>query len=217
LADFATRRMMMVDTQVRPSDVTKFPIIAAMLNVPRERFVPSARRDTAYAGDHVPLAQGRVLLDPRTFAKMLDAIDIQPGDVVLDVGCGLGYSTAVLARMADFVVGVEDDGARADEAQALLSEIGCDNAAIVTGPLTAGAPKSAPYDAVLVNGAVEQVPPALIAQMNDGGRIACIWAEGMLGTARVGHLSGGRVAWRPVFNASAPVLAGFATTTAFAL
>jgi protein-L-isoaspartate(D-aspartate) O-methyltransferase len=208
---------MMVDTQVRPSDVTKFPIIDAMLQVPREQFVPPARRETAYAGDHVPLAPGRVVLDPRTFAKLLDALDIQSGDVVLDVGCGLGYSTAVLARMADFVVGVDDDAARADEAQATLSSIGCDNAAIVAGPLTAGAPKSAPYDVLMIQGAVEQVPDALVAQVRDGGRIGCIWAEGMLGVAKVGHVAGGRVTWRFGFNASAPLLDGFRTTTAFAL
>jgi protein-L-isoaspartate(D-aspartate) O-methyltransferase len=208
---------MMVDTQVRPSDVTKFPIIAAMLEIPRERFVPSARRDTAYAGDHVPLGPGRVVLDPRTFAKMLDALDIQPTDVVLDVGCGLGYSTAVLARLADFVVGLEDDVARADEAQATLAETGIDNATVVTGPLTGGAPKSAPYDVVLINGAVEQVPDALVAQVRDGGRIACLWAEGMLGLVKIGHVAGGRVAWRFAFNASAPVLDGFQARAAFAL
>lgn len=207
----------MVDTQVRPSDVTKFPIIDAMLNVPRELFVPQSRREAAYAGEHIAIAAGRVILDPRTFAKLLESLDIQPTDVVLDVGCGLGYSTAVLARLADFVVALEDDSARAEQAQALLSEHGSDNAAVVTGPLTGGAAKSGPYDAILIEGAVEHLPAALLAQVRNGGRIACIWSEGALGVARVGHMTDGRLHWRFAFNAGAPILPGFAAAATFAL
>ena len=99
MTDFATRRTMMVDTQVRPSDVTKFTIIEAMLSVPREVYVPADKREAAYVGEHVTLGQGRVVMDPRTLAKLLDALDIQQGETVLDLGCGLGYSTAVIARM----------------------------------------------------------------------------------------------------------------------
>ena len=95
MQDFATRRTMMVDTQVRPNDVTKFPIIEAMLHVPREEFVPPARREAAYIGENVEIAPGRVLMEPRNFAKLLDFLDIQPSDLVLDIGCGLGYSAAV--------------------------------------------------------------------------------------------------------------------------
>ncbi len=99
----------MVDTQVRPSDVTKFPIIDAMLRVPREIYVPAAMRDVAYVGENVDLGGGRVVLDPRVLAKMLNALDVQPDEMVLDIGCGLGYSTAVLARLAEAVVAVEAD------------------------------------------------------------------------------------------------------------
>ena len=107
MTDFATRRRMMVDTQVRPSDVTEFPIIDAMLSVPREAFVPSDRIEAAYAGDHVDLGEGRVLLDPRCFAKMLEAVDLSNSDLVLDVGTGLGYSSAIIAHIAEAVVAVE--------------------------------------------------------------------------------------------------------------
>ena len=100
MTDFATRRTMMVDTQVRPSDVTKFTIIEAMLSVPREVYVPADKREAAYMGEHVPLGQGRVLMDPRTLATMLDALAIPPGETVLDLFCGLFYSTSVIARMA---------------------------------------------------------------------------------------------------------------------
>ena len=209
---------MMVDTQVRPSDVTKFPIIDAMLTVPRELFVPPARREAAYAGEHLPLGPGRVILDPRTLAKLLDALDIQRGDVVLDIGCGLGYSTAVLARLADFVVAVEDDADRAATAQATLSETGTDNAAVLHGPLAAGAAKSAPYDVILIQGAVETVPDAILSQLKPGGRIGCIFADGALGVARIGlRAEEGRTTWRFAFNAAAPVLPGFAAERAFSL
>lgn len=200
----------MVDTQVRPSDVTKFPIIEAMLHVPREMFVPLQLREAAYVGENLDLGGGRILLDPRSFAKMLDALDIGPGDVVLDLGCGLGYSTAVLARLAAFVVGLDDDSARADEAQALLSAEGVDNAVVMSGPLSDGAPDNGPYDVIILEGAVERMPEAIVQQLNDGGRIAAIFAEaGALGVARIGRKTAGRVVWGDVFNASAPVLAGF--------
>ena len=116
MTDFAARRTMMVDTQVRPSDVTKYTIIDAMLSIPREAYVPLAKREAAYVGEHVTLAPGRVVLDPRTLAKLLDALDIQPVEAVLDLGCGLGYSAAVIARMAEAVVAVEEDADLATEA-----------------------------------------------------------------------------------------------------
>lgn len=216
MADYTTRRTMMVDTQIRPSDVTKFPIIESFLAVPREAFVPTTMREVAYIGENLDLG-GRVILDPRTLAKMLDALDIQPTEVVLDVACGLGYSTAVIARIADFVVGLEDDATRADEAQSILSEHGIDNAAIMTGDLPAGVAKSGPYDVVILQGAIEQFPDSLAAQVKEGGRVAAIFAEGNLGVVRVGYKLDGRINWRHAFNASAPVLAGFRKQTSFAL
>ncbi|WP_268821571.1 protein-L-isoaspartate O-methyltransferase family protein [Octadecabacter dasysiphoniae] len=205
----------MVDTQVRPSDVTKFPIIEALLHIPREDYVPDDKRDAAYVGENIAIGGDRVLLEPRTLAKMLDALDVQPSDVVLDLGCGFGYSTAVLAQLADFVVAVEDDAARAEEAQQILSSHGVDNAAVFEAPLVEGAAKNGPYDVIILQGAVETIPDALLAQIKEGGRIAAIFAEGALGVVRVGRKIDGIVNWRMSFNAGAPVLPGFAKDAAF--
>jgi len=217
VTDYKARRTMMVDTQIRPSDVTKFPIIDAMLTVPREAFVPDAKREAAYVGENLTIAAGRVMIEPRTLAKMLDALDISPRNIALDIGCGLGYSTAILAKMCEFVVAVEEDAALADGATALLSEHGIDNAAVMTSDLAQGAAKSAPYDIITVQGGVEVVPDAILAQLREGGRIACIFAEGALGIVRIGHKIDGEVNWRFSFNAGAPVLSGFESEDAFAL
>lgn len=215
--DFASRRSTMVDTQVRPSDVTKFPIIDAMLTVPRELFVPADKRELAYVGEHVDLGEGRVVLDPRTLAKMLEAANIQNDETVLDVGAGLGYSSALAAQIADAVIALENDAARVADAEAVLSEAAIDNVAVVEGPLAEGAAKSGPYDVILIQGGVQQVPEALTAQLKDGGRIVAIFMDGALGSVRVGHAIDGAINWRFAFNGSAPLLPGFEAKRAFAL
>ncbi|MDO5704959.1 MAG: protein-L-isoaspartate O-methyltransferase [Paracoccus sp. (in: a-proteobacteria)] len=217
MPDFAARRLMMVDTQVRPNDVTKFPVIEAMLTIPREDFVPDSRRDVAYSGENVDIGGGRVLLEPRTLGKMADALDVQPGDLVLDLGCGYGYSTAVLARMAQAVVAVEQDEEMAREAEVRLSQAGVDNAAVVHGGLTTGWPGQAPYDAIFIGGAVEEVPETLNEQLKEGGRIVAVFAEGNLGVVRIGYRLNGRINWRFAFNAHAPLLPGFELSRGFAL
>lgn len=217
MTDYKARRRMMVDTQVRPSDVTKFPIIDAMLNVPREAFVPRRLREAAYIGENLDLGGGRALLDPRTLAKMLDALEIDNDDLVMDVGSALGYSAAVVARMAEAVVAVEEDAAMCAEAPGLLAEHGADNVIVHEGPLAEGAAAHGPYDAILVQGAIEQLPEALAEQLKEGGRIACLFIDGVLGVVRIGHKIDGRLSWRYAFNASAPVLPGFHREPAFAL
>lgn len=217
MIDFAARRVMMVDTQVRPSDVTKFPIIAAMLAVPREAFVPANLREAAYVGDNVDLGGGRVVLDARVLAKLLDALDILPGEMVLDIGCGLGYSSAIIARLCEAVIAIEEDAAMAGEAQARLLAQAVDNAAVITAPLAKGCAKHGPYDVVIIQGGVEVVPDEILGQIKEGGRIAAVFMAGPLGIAKIGHKSAGKVAWRFAFNASLPVLAGFAAKTEFSL
>ncbi len=217
MADYAQRRKMMVDTQVRPAEVTKFPIIAAMLQVPREAFLPSERSEAAYISENVPLVGNRVLLEPRTFAKMLDALALTDEMLVLDVGSGYGYSAAVIARIAEAVVAVEEEPALADEAEGLLSEHGADNVMLHRGPLAEGAAEHGPYDAIIVEGAVEELPRALVDQVKEGGRIACIFEENRLGVVRIGYMLDGHLTWRFGFNAGAPVLPGFEKKTAFAL
>jgi len=217
MPDFDTRRRIMVDTQVRPSDVTKFPIIDAMLRIRRERFVPTDRMEAAYLGDNIAVAPGRVILDPRVFAKMLDALDLRPTDMVLHVGAAFGYGTAVLADLAEAVVAVEEDADMARDAESALAEQGIDNAAVLVAPLAEGAPDHGPYDAILVEGAVERVTDAILAQLKDGGRIVALFSEGALGVVRVGYKVNGKVSWRFDFNATAPVLPGFEARHDFAL
>jgi protein-L-isoaspartate(D-aspartate) O-methyltransferase len=215
MIDYAAAREIMVDRQVRTADVTLYPIIDAMLAVPREQYLPEALRPIAYLGEHVPLAPGRVLLDPRVFAKLLDALNVGPSDLVLDVGCGFGYSTAVLARMAEAVVALESDEAMAAEAEALLSAYSVDNATVQTGPLAAGVAAHGPFDVIILEGAVETLPAALADQLKGGGRIAAIFVDGARGHARLGLKVDGAIAWRRIFDATAPVLPGFALTKAF--
>lgn len=217
MTNFADRRTMMVDTQVRPSDVTKFPIIDAMLHVPREAFVPRDKREAAYVDGNIEVSAGRVLLEPRTLGKMLDALNLQNSDLVLDIGSALGYSAAVMARIAQAVVAVEDDEDIASDAQSALSEIGADNVIVHQGSLAAGAAEHGPYDVIAIQGGVEEVPQGLLDQLKDGGRIAAIFMNGALGEVRVGHKIAGKVNWRLAFNATAPVLDGFAKERAFAL
>ena len=217
MTDFDLRRTTMVDTQVRPSDVTKFPIIEAMLSVPREMFVPGDRREAAYAGENIALGEGRVVLDPRTLAKMLDAADIQPGEMVLDIGPGLGYSSALAARLCEAVIALEENADFATEAERILGEVAADNVAVVEGPLAEGAKKHGPYDVILIQGAVEEIPQALLDQLKDNGRIVAIFAEGALGVVRVGLKTQDRVTWRFAFNGAAPLLTGFAAAKEFAL
>ncbi len=217
MTDFATRRTMMVDTQIRPSDVTKFPVIEAMLSVPREAFVPDALREAAYVGENVDLGGGRVMLEPRSLAKLLDALDIQNDELVLDLGTGLGYSSAVIARMAEAVIAVEDDETRASEAQTILSDQGADNVVLHQGALTEGASEHGPYDVIVVQGAIEHLPQTIADQLKEGGRIGCLFAEQALGAVRIGYKIDGDINWRFAFNAGAPVLAGFERHAAFTL
>ena len=209
MSDFASRRTMMVDTQVRPSDVTKYPIIDAMLSVARENFVPTGLRETAYMGENIELDGGRVVLEPRTLAKMLDALDIGSDELVLDVACGHGYSSAVIARMAQAVVALEEDADMAREAQEALMDAGADNVVVHEGRLSEGAQEHGPYDVIVVQGAVAQIPDALISQLKDGGRAVALFMDGALGEVRVGYKMDGRMTWRMAFNAGAPILPGF--------
>ncbi|MGP9790763.1 protein-L-isoaspartate O-methyltransferase family protein [Roseinatronobacter sp. NSM] len=215
MPDYAARRTIMVDTQVRPSDVTKFPIIDAMLRTPREVFVPDTLRETAYMGENIPLGDGRVLLDPRTFAKMLDALALTPGELVLDIGCGSGYSAAIVALIAQAVVAVECDDALAHDAETVLPQVGAEAVILHKGPLTEGAPDHAPYDAMIVQGGVSEFPQTLVGQLREGGRVICLFMEGQLGVVRLGVRQGDQIAWRDVFNAAAPVLPGFEKQEAF--
>ena len=206
---------MMGDTQVRPSDVTKFPIIDAMLSVKREDFVPAQKREAAYMGENLALGSGRVLLEPRTLAKLLDALDINQDELVLDIGAAYGYSAAVVASMAVAVVALEEDADMARDAEEGLMSAGIDNVIVHTGPLSEGAAEHGPYDVILIQGGIGEVPDQIIDQLKEGGRIGCLFMDGVLGEVRIGYKLDGRMNWRRSFNAAAPVLGGFEKHVAF--
>lgn len=217
MTDYAARRTMMVDTQVRPSDVTKYPVIEAMLAIPREEFTPAALRDVAYSGENLSIGDGRIMLEPRTLAKLVDMLDIGSDDLVLDIACGYGYSAAVIARLAEAVVAIEEDPTMAKEAEKRLGDAGVFNVATLQGKLAEGYATQGPYDVILIEGAVEDVPSAILDQLKEGGRIGALFMEGSLGVARIGHHLNGRVNWRYAFNAHAPVLPAFAKERGFSL
>ena len=217
MTNFLTRRTTMVDTQIRPADVTKFPIIDAMLQERREVFVPDHLNETAYADAILDLGHGRVILEPRTFGKMLDAVDIQGNELVLDIGCGLGYSSAVIGKFSEAVVSIEENEAMAAEAESNLAAEGCLNVAVVQGSLAQGAAQHAPFDVIVVQGAVEHMPAALIEQLAEGGRIVAVFSQKGQGAVRVGYKTDGQMSWRFACNAFAPVLKGFVAERSFAL
>lgn len=208
MTDFAQRRVMMVDTQVRPNDVTKFPVIEAMLAVPREQFVPSQLADVAYSGQNLPLGPGRVELEPRSLSKMLDGLNPQPDERVLCIGAGMGYTPAVLSRLAGEVVAFEPDPELAASARGALSSVTV---------VEQDSDLNGVFDAIFVNGAVEELPEGTEALLAEGGRIVAIFAEGALGITRFGLKRDGRLNWRFGFNADAPVLPGCARTKTFTL
>jgi protein-L-isoaspartate(D-aspartate) O-methyltransferase len=215
MTDFRLQRLNMVESQIRPSDVTDQRIIRAMLEVPRERFVPADVAAIAYIDDPVPLAprsaggEPRSLLPPRTFAKLVQLAEVGPQSVVLDIGCATGYSAAVLARLAARVVALEADHGLAQQAAATLKDLGSGNAVVIEGPLAAGAPTRGPFDAILLNGAVPAVAPALLDQLADGGRLVVVLRQGPLCRAHVWRRTGKVVDCQPAFEAAAATLPGF--------
>ena len=217
MSDNATRRRMMVDNQIRPSDVTKFPIIEAFLSVKREYFVPTENRDTAYVGEHIQIGNDRVILDPRTLAKMLDSVDVTDSELVLDVGAGYGYSSAIIAYLAEAVVALESEDRPANEMQNALIENGIDNVIVERGSLLDGAASHAPYDVIFVQGGVEFIPEQIISQLKEGGRIVALFMEGALGIVKIGFKIKRVVNWRFAFNAGAPVLSVFEKEKTFTL
>jgi protein-L-isoaspartate(D-aspartate) O-methyltransferase len=219
--DFGLARRMMVDGQVRTSDVTNLDLIAAMADIPRERFVPPARSDIAYLDLDVPVSEGvdprasRRLLKPMVLAKLIQAAQVAPAAKVLDVACATGYSSAILARLATSVIALEEDAELAREAQKVLSGVGAKNVTVVQGPLTHGWPQSSPYDVILLNGMSEILPEALCRQLDDGGRLVGVFGDGPSPKAMIYLRDGDEVSGRPIFDASASLLPGFAKPPEF--
>lgn len=221
MIDFAELRRGMVDGQVRTNDVTDLRIVEAMLDIPRERFVPPALEPFAYIDGDIQLrpasdaAPARFLLEPRVLAKLIQLADVQPDHRVLDVAPGTGYSSAILGRLSGQVVAVDDVPEFVSTAKATLAQLDLANVAVVEGRLTAGWPSQAPYDAIFLNGAVEVIPAILFDQLKDGGRLLTVMGYGGAGRAAVFTKIAGGVSEVFDFNAAIPPLPGFAAPPRF--
>ena len=221
MIDFAELRRGMVDGQVRTNDVTDLRIVEAMMSIPRERFVPAALKSLAYIDDDLQLRSGkdgtpaRYLIEPMVLAKLIQLADVQPDELVLDVGPATGYSSAVLASLSGQVVALDDDADFAAAANATLTDLGLANVAAVQGPMNAGWAAEAPYDLIFLNGSIEVVPPALVAQLKDGARLVGVVGHGGAGRAAVFTKVGGALSERVVFNAAIPPLPGFSAPPRF--
>jgi protein-L-isoaspartate(D-aspartate) O-methyltransferase len=215
MGSFAVQRKNMVESQVRPSDVVDRRVLRAMEEIPRELFVPEAARPLAYIDNEVPItsqagsAAVRHLMAPTVLAKLIQALQIEDHAIALDVGCGTGYGSAVLARLAQTVVGLEADAGLAEAATKTLSALSIDNVVVVVGELTAGWPGEGPYDAILLNGAVAEVPAALLNQLKDGGRLTAIVTDSGMSRAMLWQRSGSHFSPRTLFDAAAASLPGF--------
>jgi protein-L-isoaspartate(D-aspartate) O-methyltransferase len=215
MPDYVTQRINMVDSQILANGITEDPFLEAFRAVPRERFVPTNRRSTAYADAEIEVVHGRWLLAPMTFAKLMVLAEIEPSDTVLDVGCATGYSTAVLSHVSQRVIGLEQDADLVRIAEGLLQESGARNAGVSQGAFPDGNRANAPYNVIIIEGAFEQQPEQLLAQLAEGGRLVGIHRNGNGAHAVLYLKEPGRVGRRIGFDASAPVLNGFRQPAGF--
>jgi protein-L-isoaspartate(D-aspartate) O-methyltransferase len=221
MTDFTTARARMIDSQLRTEDVSEPGILAAMGEVPRERFVPEKGAALAYIDRSVPIEDAttsgpaRYLMRPAAFGKLIQLAEIGDGDKVLDVGAGTGYSAAVLARIAATVVALENDAALVRTASALLEEFGAGKARAVQGPLEAGYAALAPYDVIVLEGSVEFVPQPLFDQLAEGGRLVAVIGSGGSALGTLFTRTEDDIGRRPAFNSNARPLPGFERPKSF--
>ena len=213
--DYASARRNMVESQLRPNKVTDPALLDALTAVPRELFVPEPLRSVAYVDEDIPLGRGRFLMEPMILGRLLELAAVRPSDVALVIGAGLGYSAAVLARVAGRVVALEGDPEFVQQAAPVLQTLGVSNVALVEGPLAEGAPRQAPFDVILFDGAVDRVPPAILDQLAEEGRLVAVIRTAGIGRATLMTRQAGIVASRVAFDAAVPRLPGFEPAPAF--
>jgi protein-L-isoaspartate(D-aspartate) O-methyltransferase len=211
MTDFALARRNMVDGQLRPNRVNDAALLEALGELPRERFLPEGLRSVAYADDDVPLGNGRFMMEPMVLARLIQVLQPRAEDKALVAAAGLGYGAAILARLSKSVVAVETDAGLVAAAAKTLQELGVSGVEPVAGSAEQGAAASAPYDIILIEGAVPEVPKAIADQLAEGGRLATVIADpsGALGVAHLFVKQGGIVSGRPLFDAGTPLLPGF--------
>ena len=214
-------RLNMVEGQLRTNKVTDEAVLDGFLTTPRERFVPSHLRGIAYVDDDIPLGDGRVLIEPLVLARLLQLAEIGKQDKVLEIGCATGYATALLAKLGASVVAVESNPALAAAARANLAALNLRNVQVQEAPLDAGWRAGAPYNVILVNGGVAEIPAAISDQLAEGGRLVTVTegsagpSEARCGCAVLMTRAEGKLSSRPVFDATVEVLPGFARPPAF--
>ena len=216
MADSAAQRKNMVESQVRPSDVTDRRIMASMQNLARETFVPDALQSLAYMDEALFVVPGRAMIAPRNLARLIQLAQIENSDIVLNVGALNGYSAALLSTLAKSVVALESDAGCAAQLSKRVAENGLSNVTVAKGDLAGGYAAGAPYDVVWIEGAVEQIPDALAAQLSAQGRIVGVALSDGVARAAVWRRDGsGGLNRRCLFEADAPLLPGFATLKGF--
>lgn len=216
MPDYAIARRHMVDSQIRTNKVTDQRIIDALGDLPREEFLDAALQAAAYVDEDIRIDEDRCLMQPMVLARMVQALDVGPGDVALDIGCGTGYSTALLARLAATVVALESEPGLAQSANQNLTGLSVDNAVVVDGRLADGYAAQAPFDVIFFGGAVAEIPAAILRQLGEGGRIcAVVRKEGEPGRVTLGLCKNGQVSFRVLFDAAIPSLPGFAPEKGF--
>lgn len=216
--DYAAARRHMVDSQILPNKVTDPRVIDAMASLPRESFVPENRRSISYVDEALSIGDSRYLMEPMIVARLLQHAEPGEDDLALIVGCATGYTAAVLAGMISTAVVVESDSAMAAQASETLSELGIDNVAVMEGPLAEGYPKQGPYDLIVFDGAVPDVPQTIIDQLAEGGRLVAVVGGGderNMGRVVVMTRFRGVVSSMDVFQAGTPMLPGFEQASGF--
>jgi protein-L-isoaspartate(D-aspartate) O-methyltransferase len=207
----------MVESQLRTNKVTHAGLLAGFLEIPRERFVPASLSGAAYVDEDLPLKPGRFLMEPMVLARLLQLAEIDSTTRVLELGAATGYATCILSRLAKSVVAVEGDKDFSAIAAPLLHQLDCGNVSWIAGPPEQGHVSKAPYDVILIGGAVSAIPEAIVTQLAEGGRLATIWRERgkPMGQAMLMTRVGASLSRRPAFDAATPPLPGFAAAPAF--
>jgi protein-L-isoaspartate(D-aspartate) O-methyltransferase len=213
--DFAAVRRNMVDRQLRTNKVIDEAVLQALGEIPREQFVPAPLRSVAYVDEDVPLGAGRYLIEPMVFGRLLQSAQVRRTDLVLDIGCGSGYSTAILSRLANMVVALECDRALARAAGTAIADLSIENALVVEGPLEQGWPAQAPYNLIVLGGAAERIPETILGQLAEGGRLVGVEMREGVGRAVLYLRNRGVISGRPLFDAAVPVLPGLAAEPSF--
>jgi protein-L-isoaspartate(D-aspartate) O-methyltransferase len=213
--DFEAARAAMLNSQLLPNKLLDEALANALGRAPRERFVPRAQQGVAYVDEDIHLGGGRYLMEPLILTRLLQAASIGSDDMVLDVGCLTGYAAAVMSELAGTVVAIDSDTDLVTQATETLADMDITNVAVVEAELSAGLPDQGPFNVIIIEGAVSEVPPALLDQLAEGGRLVCVVRGDGVGVANIFTRINGAIGHRPLFDAATPVLPGFEKKKAF--